>query len=277
MSNSRLSAFCVALIGRDLARACRDARRPMRPCRPSRDTASSTKPSRRSGRPQRLPRISRSGPTGRLSAAGSTCHRARPSTSPIDRWDSPRRARARGRIQRGGAHRDDASSSGCPTAPGASRATLWKPKERKPRSRPPRACRDAAFPRARLPRVPRRRAGPLLGYSAVQLEGDVARARRASARRWATCTATAATATTPARSRPRASSRAKRGARRARAAEVDASSVAAQRREILRRVRSANPYVRMPPLGVTVADTDGLASRSTHGSTSNSTHQEKSP
>jgi len=37
-------------------------------------------------------------------------------------------------------------------------------------------------------------------------------------------------------------------------------SVARHATEILRRVQSANPYVRMPPLGVTVADAHGLAS-----------------
>ena len=41
-------------------------------------------------------------------------------------------------------------------------------------------------------------------------------------------------------------------------AERTRESVAERRAEIARRVQSANPYVRMPPLGVTVADTRGL-------------------
>ncbi len=43
-----------------------------------------------------------------------------------------------------------------------------------------------------------------------------------------------------------------------RAAEKTRESVASHAREILRRVRSGNRYVRMPPIGVTVADTRGL-------------------
>ena len=43
-----------------------------------------------------------------------------------------------------------------------------------------------------------------------------------------------------------------------RSAEATRRSVADQAPEILRRVRSGNPYVRMPPLGVTVTDAHGI-------------------
>ena len=44
-----------------------------------------------------------------------------------------------------------------------------------------------------------------------------------------------------------------------RSAAATRFSVAKRGAEILRRVQSANPYVRMPPLGVSVADAEGLA------------------
>ena len=99
---------------------------------------------------------------------------------------------------------------------------------------------------------------PILGYSAVQLGGAIA-ARTPGERAAlgylhgncghchnanaleATGLFLAQSATSPHES-----------------AERTRASVAERAPEILRRVQSANPYVRMPPLGVTVADTQGL-------------------
>ena len=99
---------------------------------------------------------------------------------------------------------------------------------------------------------------PILGYSAVQLGGHIA-ARDGSERAalgylHANCghchnakalEATGLFLAQSARSPERS-------------AEATRKSVAERAGEVLRRVRSANPYVRMPPLGVTVADVHGL-------------------
>ena len=99
---------------------------------------------------------------------------------------------------------------------------------------------------------------PILGYSAVQLGGEIA-AHDANERAAlgylhgncghchnakaleATGLFLAQSAVSPGRS-----------------ADATRKSAAERAPEILRRVRSANPYVRMPPLGVTVADAEGL-------------------
>ena len=101
-------------------------------------------------------------------------------------------------------------------------------------------------------------AAPILGYSAVQLDGALAartpREREAIGYLHGNCghchnaNALEATGLFLAQS----ASAPAESADRARA------SVAGRADEILRRVQSANPYVRMPPLGVTVADARGL-------------------
>jgi hypothetical protein len=99
---------------------------------------------------------------------------------------------------------------------------------------------------------------PVLGYSAVQLEGEIAAhapdERAALGYLHGNCghchNAKALEATGLFFAQSAASS--------AHSADAARKSVAERAPEILRRVRSANPYVRMPPLGVTVADDQGL-------------------
>jgi hypothetical protein len=99
---------------------------------------------------------------------------------------------------------------------------------------------------------------PILGYSAVQLDGRIAAStpheRAALGYLHGNCghchnaSALGATGLYLAQS----------AASPARSAGAARASVAALAPEVLRRVRSANPYVRMPPLGVTVTDAHGL-------------------
>ena len=99
---------------------------------------------------------------------------------------------------------------------------------------------------------------PILGYSAVQMDGDVAARtpgeRAALGYLHGNCghchNARALEATGLFFAQSAASP--------TRSAEATRASVAAHASEVLRRARSSNPYVRMPPLGVTVADTHGL-------------------
>jgi mono/diheme cytochrome c family protein len=101
---------------------------------------------------------------------------------------------------------------------------------------------------------------PILGYSAVQLERTIAGAtpheRAALGYLHGNCghchnaRALEATGLFLAQS----------AARPAASAALTRESVAHRADEILRRVASTNPYVRMPPLGVTLADERGLES-----------------
>lgn len=101
---------------------------------------------------------------------------------------------------------------------------------------------------------------PILGYSAVQLERTIAGAtpheRAALGYLHGNCghchnaRALGATGLFLAQS----------AARPAASAALTRESVAHRADEILRRVASTNPYVRMPPLGVTLADERGLES-----------------
>ena len=100
---------------------------------------------------------------------------------------------------------------------------------------------------------------PILGYSAVQLGGAIAARtpleRAAMGYLHGNCghchnaTALEATGLFLAQS----------AAAPGESARVTRASVAGRAAEILRRVHSNNPYVRMPPLGVSVADANGLA------------------
>lgn len=99
---------------------------------------------------------------------------------------------------------------------------------------------------------------PILGYTAVQLEGAIAartpRERAAMGYLHGNCghchNAGALEATGLFLAQSAASPQ--------RSAAATRASVAQRAAEILRRVQSANPYVRMPPLGTAVADADGL-------------------
>jgi hypothetical protein len=101
---------------------------------------------------------------------------------------------------------------------------------------------------------------PILGYSAVQLEGAIAsrapHERAAMGYLHGNCghchNASALEATGLFLAQSAASPE--------RSAAATRASVAGRAAEILRRVRSANPYVRMPPLGVSIADDHGLDS-----------------
>jgi hypothetical protein len=99
---------------------------------------------------------------------------------------------------------------------------------------------------------------PVLGYSAVQLGGAIAARshdeREAMGYLHGNCghchNATALDATGLYLAQSAVSP--------GRSAEATRTSVAARAPEVLRRVASTNPYVRMPPLGVTVTDKHGL-------------------
>jgi hypothetical protein len=101
---------------------------------------------------------------------------------------------------------------------------------------------------------------PILGYSAVQLGGAVdarnSRERAALGYLHGNCGHCHNANALEATGLFLAQSAAAPGESAARSR----ASVAGRAAEILRRVRSGNPYVRMPPLGVTAADAHGLES-----------------
>jgi hypothetical protein len=100
---------------------------------------------------------------------------------------------------------------------------------------------------------------PILGYSAVQLEAAIAAQgeaeRKALGYLHGNCghchnaVALGATGLFLAQS----------AADPVKSAELTRASAASRAQEILRRLQSSNPYVRMPPLGVSVTDAEGAA------------------
>lgn len=101
---------------------------------------------------------------------------------------------------------------------------------------------------------------PILGYSAVQLEGTIAARTPAEHAALGYLHANCGHCHNTGALEATGLFLAQSAASPDESAAKTRASVARHAPEILRRVQSANPYVRMPPLGVTTADAGGLES-----------------